>query len=80
MLVLSRQRDEAVRITCPDGTVVEVVVVDIRGDKVRLGFTAPRDYIVDREEVARAREAEAATPPLGPAVGADRDFDVPRSS
>ena len=38
MLVLSRQRDEAIMI----GDEVEITVVDIRGDKVRLGITAPR--------------------------------------
>ena len=47
MLVLSRQRDEAVKI----GDNVTVRVVDIRGDKVRLGFDAPDDVKIHREEV-----------------------------
>lgn len=47
MLVLSRQRDEAVLI----GDDVIVRVVDIRGDKVRLGFDAPKDVKIHREEV-----------------------------
>lgn len=68
-LVLSRQRDEEVLIACPDGTVIEVMVVDIRGDKVRIGFTAPREFQIDRAEVVRAEAAKAATPFLGPAVG-----------
>ena len=38
MLVLSRQRDQAIMI----GDDIEVSVVDIRGDKVRLGINAPR--------------------------------------
>jgi len=58
MLVLSRLRDESVMI----GQEVEVKVVDIRGDKVRLGFVAPRHVAVDRKEVhleKQAREAPA---------------------
>ena len=47
MLVLSRQREEAVMI----GDNVRVKIVDIRGDKVRLGFEAPQDVKIHREEV-----------------------------
>ena len=47
MLVLSRQRDESIRI----GENVVVTVVDIRGDKVRLGFEAPREIQIHRQEV-----------------------------
>lgn len=47
MLVLSRQRDQSVMI----GDDMEVRVVDVRGDKVRLGFVAPRDVNVHRKEV-----------------------------
>lgn len=47
MLVLSRKKDEAVRI----GDDVIVTVVEIRGDKVRLGFTAPGDIPIHREEM-----------------------------
>ncbi len=47
MLVLTRQRDETVII----GDQIEVTVVDIRGDKVRLGITAPREISVHRKEV-----------------------------
>lgn len=50
MLVLSRKKDEKVRI----GDVVEVVVVEIRYDRVRLGFNAPQDVDVHREEVWQA--------------------------
>jgi carbon storage regulator len=58
MLVLSRQRDEAIMI----GDDVEITVVDIRGDKVRLGITAPRHIQVHRKEVYEAikRENEQA--------------------
>lgn len=56
MLVLTRQRNESIIIG--DG-LVTVQIVDIRGDKVRLGITAPPEMHVDREEVAVLR-AEAA--------------------
>lgn len=51
MLVLSRHRDESLIITHPDGTRIVVTVVDIRGDKIRLGVAAPMDVIVDRAEI-----------------------------
>ncbi len=47
MLVLSRKKDESIIIN--DNIVV--TVVDIRGDKVRLGFDAPRDVPIHRQEV-----------------------------
>jgi carbon storage regulator len=58
MLVLSRQRSETIMI----GDDIEVTVVDIRGDKVRLGITAPKEVAVHRKEVYDAirRENRAA--------------------
>ena len=47
MLVLTRKRDEKIII----GDDIVIAVVEIRGDKVRLGIEAPRDIRVDREEV-----------------------------
>lgn len=49
MLVLSRRRDEAIIIA---GN-IKVTVVDVRGDKVRLGIEADRDIPVHREEIQR---------------------------
>lgn len=54
MLVLSRQRDEVIRI----GDEIEVIVVDIRGDKVRLGITAPKATPVHRQEIYQAIKRE----------------------
>jgi len=54
MLVLSRQRDETIMI----GNDVEITVVDIRGDKVRLGINAPRQIHVHRKEVYTAIQRE----------------------
>lgn len=58
MLVLNRRRDESINI----GDDIEVVVVDIRGDKVRLGINAPQKIGVHRKEVYDAirRENRAA--------------------
>ena len=56
MLVLSRLRDQSVVI----GGDVEVKVVDVRGDKVRLGFIAPRAVSVDRKEVFEQKLANAS--------------------
>ena len=50
MLVLSRQRDETIVI----GDHIEITVVDVRGDKVRLGINAPREIQVHRKEVYEA--------------------------
>ena len=47
MLVLSRQRDESIKI----GDDIEITVVDIRGEKVRLGINAPAHVPVHRKEV-----------------------------
>jgi carbon storage regulator len=54
MLVLSRQRDESIII----GDNVVVTVVDVRGDKVRLGIDAPIEISVHRREVYEAIQRE----------------------
>ncbi len=63
MLVLSRHRNEGIII----GGDIRVVVVEIRGDKVRLGIEAPLDVTVNREEIQirkdkENQDAEARTP------------------
>ncbi|MDB5299687.1 MAG: CMP/dCMP deaminase zinc-binding [Phycisphaerales bacterium] len=54
MLVLARTRDETIMI----GDDVEVTVVDVRGEKVRLGISAPRNVSVHRKEVYEAIRKE----------------------
>ena len=54
MLVLSRQKDETIII----GDDIEITVVDIRGDKVRLGINAPAHIAVHRKEVYDAIQRE----------------------
>ena len=63
MLVLSRQRDESIII---DDN-IEITVVDIRGEKVRLGINAPPHIAVHRKEVYEAikKEKEAAAAQTG---------------
>lgn len=57
MLVLSRHVDESLII----GDDVEIVVVEIRGDKVRLAIKAPRDISVHRKEVYDAIQRESGS-------------------
>ena len=73
MLVLSRHRDESIMI----GDDVVITIVDIRGDKVRLGIKAPQEIPVHREEVFDAikranpdknEEASQATKEVGQSV------------
>ncbi|PQO39643.1 carbon storage regulator [Bremerella cremea] len=54
MLVLSRHRDESIMI----GDNIVITIVDIRGDKVRLGIAAPQDIPVHRQEVYEAIKRE----------------------
>ncbi len=54
MLVLSRQRDESIMI----GDDIEITIVDIRGEKVRLGINAPAHVPVHRKEVYEAIKRE----------------------
>ncbi len=54
MLVLSRQHDESIMI----GDNIEITIVDIRGDKVRLGIKAPNTVPVHRKEVYLAIQRE----------------------
>ena len=54
MLVLSRQKDESIMI----GDDVEITIVDVRGDKVRLGINAPRSITVHRKEIYLAIQKE----------------------
>lgn len=52
MLVLSRHVGEIICV----GNDIQISIVDIRGDKVRLGITAPKEVSVDRIEIRQAKE------------------------
>ena len=54
MLVLSRKKDEKIII----GDKITIMVIEIRGDKVRLGIDAPKEITVHRQEVYEAIKRE----------------------
>ena len=56
MLVLSRQKNESIMI----GDDIEITITDVRGDKVRLGITAPKNISVHRREVYETIQREKA--------------------
>ncbi len=80
MLVLSRQRDESIMI----GDDVEITIVDVRGDKVRLGITAPKHIPVHRREIydaiqrEKAQKAEGEVHPGPENASAERDEEPVR--
>lgn len=57
MLVLERRIDEVIEIRVGE-VLIEVLLCDIRGDKVRIGVQAPNHVTVNRREVAEAIERE----------------------
>ena len=67
MLVLSRKKNESIVINND----ITVTVVEIRGDKVRLGIVAPKEVPVHRQEVYEAihgKDQPEAVPPPAPVV------------
>jgi carbon storage regulator len=56
MLVLSRKKNERIVI----GENIVITIVEIRGDKIRIGIDAPKDIPVDREEVRTLIEEQLA--------------------
>ena len=65
MLVLSRKKNESIIIN--DN--ITVTVIEIRGDKVRLGIEAPKDVTVHRREVYEAIQSQARSSEHGANVG-----------
>jgi len=74
MLILSRRVDERIMI----GEQIEISVIDIKGDQVKIGISAPRDIKVYRREVFQAIQEEtiaalkakpSALPQLGEVLG-----------
>jgi sRNA-binding carbon storage regulator CsrA len=73
MLVLARQVDESVLVTVPGRLLksgkaiqVRVMLTELHFRKAKLGFDAPREVRVDREEVAIARDRHMRDGRLGP--------------
>jgi len=67
LLVLTRKRDESIII----GDNIRIVVVDVRGDQVKLGIDAPRNISVHREEVYLEIQEENRRAALRGAQGID---------
>ena len=70
MLVLTRRLNQSIKI----GDEIEITVIEVRGDQVRLGVTAPRDVSVHRKEVylqiQQENRAAALTGPEAPGLEA----------
>lgn len=54
MLVLTRKVDQSIMI----GEEIRIVVVDVRGDQVKIGIDAPRDIMVHRHEIYQGIQEE----------------------
>ena len=67
MLVLSRKADEGVTITVPPSAVQQqilVKVIEIRGDKARIGYYAPQTVRINRDEIEALLKPPAEVRPL----------------
>lgn len=72
MLVLSRKKNESIIINND----IVVTVVEIRGDKVRLGIVAPKEVPVHRQEVYEAIHGKSPAPdPASPTVVVNKPLD-----
>jgi carbon storage regulator len=58
VLILTRKTNEVIRV----GNDIQVIVLAIKGNEVRLGVVAPLDVVVDREEVAERKRRERDEP------------------
>jgi carbon storage regulator len=67
MLVLTRRLNQSIKI----GDDVEITVIEVRGDQVRLGVTAPRDVAVHRKEVYLQIHGETPSPGGAPSPPSD---------
>ena len=72
MLVLSRQKDESIMI----GDGIRITIVEVRGDKVRLGISAPKDVKVFRTEIYEEIQRQNREAAAGKAEDADRLKDL----
>jgi carbon storage regulator len=71
MLVLSRKKNESIVINND----ITITVVEIRGDKVRLGIVAPKEVPVHRQEVYEAIHGKPADVAPAPAVVVSKPAD-----
>ncbi len=78
MLVLTRKPEEKIYV----GNDIVITIVQVKGDRVRLGIEAPKNVRVLREEVANAIQKEQAQPSAdaAAAINADGPRELPRTS
>lgn len=57
MLILTRRVGETLVIKMPDGTEIRTTILGVKGNQVRIGVDAPKNVIVDREEIYERRMA-----------------------
>lgn len=70
MLILSRRVGESLKI----GDNVEVTILSVKGNQVRIGINAPKDVTVHREEIyTRIKEEQKQQPGLPRTAGNGRD-------
>ena len=73
MLVLTRKTNQSIMI----GDDIEISILSVAGDKVRIGIAAPRDVNVFRKEVYATIDAESAAADGKPAASLDGDGPAP---
>lgn len=61
MLVLTRREQESVIIKVGD-VLVRMTVIDIKGERCRLGFVAPQEVVINRQEVHALLHPDAELP------------------
>jgi len=71
MLVLTRKKDQSIIVN--DN--IEITVVDIQGDQIRLGITAPRDVSILRKEVYLEIQEENKRAAMAPNVDLNKIFN-----
>lgn len=58
MLVLTRREGESITVSLPDGSEVKIIVTQIKGAQVRIGFLAPKTINIERYDEERKLERE----------------------
>ena len=51
MLVLSRKKSERIFIDAPRSGQIEIMICEVDQGRVKMGFNAPRDFKIEREEI-----------------------------